>query len=80
MGTFPEDLAVNCAEFHAKENVGLYEEKYPAVKRKTHILSSDAHFLWDIRDKDAFFTLDDEPYSSKKVRHELFKILKGERK
>lgn len=80
LGTFPEDLEVNCAELHKKESIDPYNEKYPVLKEKTHIVSSDAHFLWDIRDKDAFFTLDDEPYSSKKVRHELFRILRGEGK
>lgn len=79
LGVFPEDLAVNCAEFHGKENVGAYIKKYNGLDGKRTIISSDAHYLWDIRDKDAYFEIDDEPYSSQAVRHGLFEILRGEK-
>jgi hypothetical protein len=41
------------------------------------VSGSDAHYLWDIRDKEHFFELHDEPYSSDLVRQELFRTLKG---
>ncbi len=77
LGVFPEELNVKCAEFHSKENIGEYKEKYKGLDGKQTVISSDAHYLWDIRDKDAYFEIDDEPYSSRKVRKELFKILRG---
>ena len=40
------------------------------------VSGSDAHYLWDIRDKEHFFELQDEPYSSELVRRELFRTLK----
>ena len=46
------------------------------LKEKLLTLGSDAHYLWDIRDKSAYFELDDEPYSSSKVRSSLFKVLR----
>ncbi len=79
LGAFPKELDVNCAEFHEKEKIAKYKETYSVLESKIAVVSSDAHYLWDIRDKDAFFELCDEPYSSKKVRHELFKLLRGER-
>ena len=41
------------------------------------VSGSDAHYLWDIRDKEHYFELADEPYSSELVRRELFKALRG---
>ncbi|MBR5121374.1 MAG: hypothetical protein IKU89_02375, partial [Oscillospiraceae bacterium] len=47
------------------------------LQNKTVVVSSDAHYLWDIKEQSDYFTLDDEPYSSAKVRKELFKLLRG---
>jgi hypothetical protein len=33
--------------------------------------------LWDLRDAEAYFDLEDEPYSSDLVRNRLFLTLKG---
>ena len=41
------------------------------MEKLRHVISSDAHYLTDIRDKDAFIELDDEPYSSALVRKNL---------
>lgn len=78
LGVFPKELKVKNAEFHDKEQIDPYRKKYNGLDGKRAIISSDAHYLWDIRDKDAYFEIDDEPYSSEAVRHELFKILRGE--
>ena len=55
-----------------------YLDSYPQLKDKLFVYCSDAHYLWDIRDKDAYFELDDEPYSSDIVRARLFDLLRGE--
>ena len=78
LGTFPDEPFFSCAEFHDKEKQQQYCERYPLVSEKTLLVGSDAHYLWDIRDKDAFFEVDDEPYSSDKVRKEIFRFLRGE--
>ncbi len=78
LGTFPEEPYFACAEFHDKEKQTDYKNRFPLVGEKTLLVSSDAHYLWDIRDKDAFFEVDDEPYSSTKVRKEIFRLLRGE--
>ena len=78
LGVFPESLDCRCAEVRDPDKRTDLENRFPVLKEKTIVVSSDAHYLWDIRDKSAFFELDDEPYSAAKVRHELFRLLRGE--
>lgn len=76
LGTFPDFPKFGCAELHDKEKIEPHIEKYPILKDKLMVVSSDAHYLWDIRDADAYFMLDDEPYSSDLVRKRLFEKLR----
>lgn len=78
LGVFPEDSSFLCAELNNGEKKQEYLEKYPVLKTKRMLVSSDAHYLWSIKDKSAFLEIDDEPYSSALVRSGLFKMLKGE--
>lgn len=77
LGIFPEVESFLCAGFHDGEKIDEYIEKYPALKSRRPLVSSDAHYLWDMRDKQYYLELDDEPYSGDKVRKELFKLLRG---
>lgn len=77
LGALPENPAFSAVEFHRKELISEYEKRYN-LNGKTKVVCSDAHYLTDIKDKENFFLIDDEPYSSDKVRGELFRILKGE--
>ena len=76
LGVFPEDYGFNCAEFYNENKIEEYCEKYENLKSKRILVSSDAHFIWGIQDKRGYFDIDDEPYSSEKVRKEIFKILR----
>ena len=78
LGVFPEAPYFGFAEFNDKENQKSYIEKYPVLKNKKLLFSSDAHYLWHISEKNAYLELEDEPYSSKNVRHNLFEYLRGE--
>ena len=78
LGIFPDNPSFICAGFHNAGVIPEYLEKFPELKTRRHLISSDAHFLWDIRDKANYILLDDEPYSGDKVRKELFKYLRGE--
>ena len=78
LGVFPESLDCSFAEVRDVERLPELIEKFPVLKERKIVVSSDAHYLWDIRDKAAYFELDDEPYSAAKVRHELFRFLCGE--
>lgn len=76
LGTFPDYLGFKCAELRDKENVEKYFAAYP-LGGALPIISSDAHYLWDVNEKSAFFDLDDEPYSGDYVRERLFEKLTG---
>ena len=75
LGAFPETPDFNIIEINQKEKVPEYVKKY-SLENKKVIISSDAHYLTDMRDKENYFELDDEPYSSALVRSNLFKLLR----
>lgn len=76
LGTFPEECGFLCTEFYDENKINEYIEKYQNLKEKKLLVSSDAHYIWDIKDKRDYFEIDDEPYSSDKVRREIFKALR----
>ena len=76
LGVFPDEPVYDCAEFQDSANIEFYLEKYPNLRDKQIICSSDAHYLHQIRDKQAYFDLEDEPYSGTLVRHSLFQKLR----
>ncbi len=75
LGTFPDIKGFKCCEFHDGDKVREYLEKYPIGGRKI-IISSDAHYLWDMREENDFFLIDDEHYSSDLVRRRIFEQLR----
>ena len=77
LGIFPDDERFLNAGFHNREKIEEYIEKFPELKTRRPLVSSDAHFLWDMRDKENYLEIDDEPYSGDKVRRELFRLLRG---
>ncbi len=79
LGDFPPTPKFLCAEFHDKAKIAEYKEKYRELQDKQLLVSSDAHYLWDIRDADATIEIDDEPYSSDLVRKRLFEALRCEK-
>ena len=78
LGVFPEDSGFAFAELHDAEKADEYRERFPVLQGMRLLSGSDAHFLWDIRDKQNYFDLNDEPYSGDLVRHRLFEVLKEE--
>ena len=78
LGTFPENSGFSCAELHDPEKEAEFREKYPTLGGMRIVSGSDAHYLWDIRDKTVFADLPDEPYSGDFVRRQLFRWLRGE--
>ena len=75
LGAFPETPSFDVIEINQKEKVDEYVKKYQLEDKKV-IISSDAHYLTDMRDKENYFDIDDEPYSSALVRSNLFKLLR----
>lgn len=77
LGTVPDEPAFPAAELRDLSNTGVYTEKYGLAGRQL-VISSDAHHLWDIQEAGPKIELDDEPYSSRTVRHALIALLRGE--
>lgn len=75
LGALPPDLPFTAIELHDGSKEADYLPLVPDGCRVT--VGSDAHYLWDIRDKDRFVELEDEPYSSQLVRDRLIAWLGG---
>ncbi len=75
LGDIPKEYGFDCVEYNASESIEDIKERYAVAKRAKHILSSDAHYLWDISEANNFIELDDEPYSSALVRKRLLEYL-----
>lgn len=75
LGTVPTDGGFTYYELRDRENIPAYSEKY-GIDKDRFIISSDAHYLTSMRDKENYFDIDDEPYSSALVRQRLFEILR----
>ncbi len=77
LGTIPKTPNFPCIEFNGKEDYQKYLKDFPIIESKSHVFNSDAHNLWSISEAENFIELDDEPYSSDFLRHQLFKALRG---
>lgn len=76
LGVFPDTPFFPCAEIHNVEKTEEFREKFPILKDKTIVHSSDAHYLWDINGRLNYLELecDDTPDD---VRRALIERLKG---
>ena len=78
LGTLPENPEFSSYEFHLSEKVDEYKSRFSILKDKPIVISSDAHFLWDINEAENSFELSLEKYSSDAVREAVFGYLLGE--
>ncbi|MBQ7836629.1 MAG: PHP domain-containing protein [Clostridia bacterium] len=77
LGAFPDWLGYTSYELSATGVKADEEEKNPCIKSLRCVVSSDAHYLWDISEAENYFLLEDEPYSSEAVRNKLIDMLEG---
>ena len=75
LGTFPDIKGFKCCEFNDGSNIEKYKKLYDLGQRHT-VVCSDAHYLHMMRDKENYFLIDDEPYSSALVRKKIFELLR----
>ena len=78
LGTLPETPEFSTYEFHFGDKMDLYKEKFMLLQTKPLVVSSDAHFLWDMNEAENFFSLTLDKYSSDAVREKIFSYLSGE--
>lgn len=76
LGAFPIDPHFEFAELHDKDLLMQYSES-TGISPEKFIVSSDAHYLWDIKEANEYFELDAELKDGAEVRRQLFKKLRG---
>ena len=76
LGDFPHYVGFRMAELNDAANKETYVEKYGLQNLKI-MVSSDAHYLDQLREDYDYFDIDDEPYSSQLVRQRLFEKLRS---
>lgn len=79
LGDFPPDPHFTAFELRDGEALEESLQKYPIIRERElmHVVSSDAHYLTDIAEEGFAIELDDEPYSSQRVRDKLIDCLLG---
>lgn len=75
LGGLPELPFFPTLELNDPDNRAQYASDYGLQDRRL-LCSSDAHHLWDLRDASQSIALDDEPYSSQRVRDALIDLLR----
>ena len=75
LGTLPDSPEFPAFEFHFQGKIDEYVERY-GIRDKVIVVSSDAHCLTDIRDKENYFELSPTDESPDAVRRELFRLLR----
>ncbi|MCR5552474.1 MAG: PHP domain-containing protein [Oscillospiraceae bacterium] len=76
LGDLPAAPCFPTLELNDRENFDAYREKY-GLQGKRLLCSSDAHHLWQLREQNESIELDDEPYSSARVRQALIDLLRS---
>ncbi len=77
LGVFPEFPFFSCYELHDGDKADEYIGKFPILKDKPCVVSSDAHYLWDINGRLNCFELDVEEETPENIRKKLFERLKS---
>ena len=75
LGFLPPDMSFPTVELHDGEKEAEYRQNHIGDTTRV-VIGSDAHVLWDIRDKAAWLDIPDEPYSGALVRANLIEILR----
>lgn len=75
LGTVPPDTEFTYFELHDGERRGEFSERY-GIEKDKFIISSDAHYLSQFKDKENFFLLDCDKDSADLVRKKLFELLR----
>ena len=80
LGDIPPEPDFTCCEFNDRNNIDGYKSKHSSVVPLTVLSCSDAHRLWDISEAENFVYIEDEPYSSDRVRRNFLEMIKKKAK
>ena len=76
LGMFPKTPKFPCAELHFREKKAEYSALSGMSEEKL-IISSDAHFLWDIKEQSDYLCLEDIPENAQNAGEYIIKYLRG---
>ncbi|MBQ2875443.1 MAG: PHP domain-containing protein [Clostridia bacterium] len=76
LGTLPPSPSFSAIELHSRDKQEEYQRMYDLSGKKI-VISSDAHYLQDMRDAENWVLLSAERDDPDAVRHELIKALGG---
>jgi hypothetical protein len=76
LGTFPKSPYFSAFEMHDGNKTDEYTQRFNLTD-KLAIISSDAHCLTDIRDRENYFELDADKGSFDLIRKRLIELIKG---
>ncbi len=77
LGGIPEDAGYYAFELNDRASSDEYKARFPHLEGMRQLVSSDAHYLWNISEAENFLDIPDEPYSSDLVRRNLIDLIKG---
>lgn len=77
LGVFPDTPPFPCAELHDAAQAADYVARFPVLAGKPLVVSSDAHYLWDISGREHSIELDAAPGDAQAVRTALIERLRG---
>lgn len=78
LGIVP-DIGFTAYELFNRDNAEAYSKRFPHVSSGCLISNSDAHFLWDINEKNNYFEIFSDISDSNGVTRELFSYLRGDK-
>lgn len=79
LGSLPHEPNFSAYEFHFDSKIDEYKSRFTELYDKPLLVSSDAHFLWDINEAVNSFEFYVQEYSPNKLREILFRYLLGEK-
>ena len=78
LGTLPEESDFTAYEFHLSSKIDEFQKRFDVLNYRPLVVSSDAHFLWDISEAENAFEISLDSYSSAALRDRVFSYLRGE--
>lgn len=75
LGALPETPVFPCVELHDGTREATLRAAH-CLETTRVVVGSDAHYLWDVRDKERYLELEDTPYSSELMRARLIECLR----
>ena len=75
LGTLPDRPEYTAIELNKSESLESLTESIPSLKEKAVLVSSDAHYLWDINEAENSLELDIDSDDPTEVRRALFEYL-----